>query len=93
MTGVIVAGLVGFAVGVPSVLLAAKVPWWRLRPKRDDTTALTISDPDRERVAQDFAVHVSAVDRKVSEFADAIAGDDTALRNRLRRFERSGDQQ
>lgn len=93
MTGMIVASLVGLAVGVSSVLLAQKVPWQKLRPGRDDEVALTLSDPDRERVAQDFAVHVSAVDRKVSEFADALAGGDAALRNRLRRFERGGDQQ
>lgn len=93
MTGMIVAALVGFTVGVSSVFLARKMPWRRLRPKPDGTVALTLSNPDRERVAQDFAVHVSAVDRKVSEFADALAAGDVALRNRLRRFERGGDQQ
>lgn len=91
MTGVIVASLVGLAGGVSSVLLAQKVPWRKLRPRRNDAVALTLSDPDRERVARDFAIHVTAVDRKVSEFADALAGGDAALRNRLRRFERGGD--
>ena len=47
----------------------------------------TLQEIDREAVAADFAVHASAVRRQVSEYADALAGGDQALRERLQRFE------
>lgn len=85
MTAVIFVGaaswLVGVAVGASGVAL-------RLRSRRcPDPPAHVLTDADREQVEREFAGHVAAARRAVSEFADAIAGDDRILRARLRRFE------
>ena len=50
----------------------------------------SLTDADRDQVARDFAVHVHAAQRKVSEFADALADGDDDLRDRLRHFEKDG---
>lgn len=47
-----------------------------------------LTDTDRDQVARDFAVHVHSTQRKVSEYADALADGDDDLRNRLRHFEK-----
>ncbi|MEY1676107.1 hypothetical protein AB4Z55_18220 [Gordonia sp. ABKF26] len=73
--------LVGVAVGASAVFL-------HLRGRRcPDPAAHVLTDADREQVEREFASHVAAAHRAVSEFADALAGDDRILRARLRRFE------
>ena len=85
MTGVCAAGLLGGVVGsVTTVLLAL---WLSHRTTRPGAEVRVLSDADREPVAADFAVHASAVRRQVAEYADMLAGDDSRLRERLRRFE------
>lgn len=58
-----------------------------MRRHRVDPDARPLTDTDREAVATEFATHAEAVRRQVSEYADALAGDDAVLRERLRRFE------
>lgn len=73
--------LLGVALGASAVLV-------RLRSRRcPDPAAHVLTDADREQGEREFAGHVAASHRAVSEFADALAGDDRILRARLRRFE------
>jgi hypothetical protein len=61
----------------------------RICPEQRD---YELTKADRSGIADEFAVHVSAVQQKVSEFADALADGDLQLRDRLRFFENGGDQ-
>ncbi len=86
MIGVCAAGLVGGVVG--SVTTVLFTLWLSHRATRPDTDGhVLLGDADREAVAAKFAVHASAVRRQVAEYADALAGDDSRLRERLRLFE------
>jgi len=73
--------LLGVAVGASGVIMI-------FRSRRcHDPASHVMTDADREQVEREFAGHVAASHRAVSEFADALAGDDRILRARLRRFE------
>lgn len=89
MIGVLLVGAGVLLVGAP---LGGAGVWWifarRLGQALCPDPALhELSDDDREAVAQEFAAHASAVRRKVSEYADLLAGSDAVLRARLRNFE------
>ncbi len=79
-------GIAGLIVGGAVASILATLAGRRRRCP--DLTAHRLTDQDREAVTAEFAAHVSAVHRGVSEYADALAGDDPALRDRLRVFER-----
>ncbi|GAA1508658.1 hypothetical protein [Nocardioides humi] len=51
--------------------------------------AHALTDADREAVAAEFAQHVTAVNRQVSDYADQLAGSDTTLRGLLAVIEQS----
>lgn len=92
MSGVVLSGLLGAVLGVlAGGGLVAVVMRCGREPQASvidlDMAEETLQEIDREAVAADFAVHASAVRRQVSEYADALAGGDVALRERLRRFE------
>ena len=92
MSGVVLSGLFGAVLGV---LAGGGIVAGVMRRGQEPRTSVidlemaeeTLQEIDREAVAADFAVHASAVRRQVSEYADALAGGDVALRERLRRFE------
>ncbi|GAB6987871.1 hypothetical protein [Nocardioides pyridinolyticus] len=72
-------------------LLAAMLAIVSLRGRACvDPAAHELTNEDREAVAAEFAAHTTAVRRGVSEYADALAGSDTELRERLRLFEGGG---
>ena len=91
MSGAVLSGLLGAVLGVLAGggLVAAMRRGQEPRASVVDLELdeETLQEIDREAVAADFAVHASAVRRQVSEYADALAGGDVALRERLRRFE------
>lgn len=85
-------GAASYAGGVFSGL-ATSVTLLRRRVRRlgcPDPDAHVLSASDHDQLASEFAQHAQAVARQVSEFADALAGDDLVLRERLRRFESIG---
>lgn len=87
----IVTVLVGhgsLALGVAIAQAAAHVQRRRRRNVADETVGLR--DFEHDELQRDFAVHVSAVRRKVSDLADALADGDAQLRDCLRLFERGG---
>lgn len=76
----------GAAAGAPTgAAIAVLVTVAVLRHRAAATTPLT--EQDREVVAHEFKTHAEAMQQQVSEYADALAGGDLVLRERLRQFE------
>ncbi|GAC50992.1 hypothetical protein [Gordonia aichiensis] len=76
---------------VTGVVAGVAIATYRLRARLcPDLHAHELSDDDRAHIEAEFAAHTSAANRAISEFADALAGTDRDLRNRLRRFETGG---
>ena len=90
MIGTVLTIAVGFVAGAG--ISGGLVYAWMRRRREDIRVIDSLTDADRDEVARDFAVHVHSVQRKVSEFADALADGDEDLRDRLRHFERGGRQ-
>lgn len=78
-------GLGGLLVGAG---VAHVVTLRRLQSQpRPDPDSHPLKEKDREQLTAEFVGHVSAVRQQVSEYADALAGEDAVLRTRLRAFE------
>jgi hypothetical protein len=78
--------LLGTPLGAGLTFLAF-VAWRRLQGPTEDEP---LSEATRMAVTDEFATHVGAVQRQVSEYADLLAAGDMVLRERLRRFEAGG---
>ena len=103
----IVAGFVGGVSGASLLLRFAdtNVVGWLLCARRRpwsttsysiidfDIDEETLTEADRQSVAHEFAAHVDAMQRQVTDYADLLAGSDPVLRARLRQFERGGEGQ
>ncbi|WP_273491721.1 hypothetical protein [Gordonia otitidis] len=76
---------------VAGVVAGAAIVTYRLQSRLcPDLHAHELSNDDRAHIEAEFAAHTSAANRAISEFADALAGTDRELRDRLRRFETGG---
>lgn len=84
----VLVGLGSFALGAAVAPSAAHVQRRRLRNVADESVVLR--EFERDELESDFAVHVSAVRCKVSEFADELADGDAQLRDCMRHFEQGG---
>lgn len=82
----VVTGLFGGLIGAGLTVLAYE---WRRRRFALDSP---LSDDDRDALKEQFTQHANAMRRQVGIYADTLAGGDSVLRERLRHFERRGEQ-
>lgn len=81
LIGVVLGLVVGGAAAGTFTTLSAR------RSQCPDPASHQLTDQDREAVAAEFAAHVEATRRNVSEYADALAGEDSALRQLMTAIE------
>jgi hypothetical protein len=72
---------IGAGVGAIVTMLVAKLR------RIDSAEVEEVSEEDRDHIEANFAAHLEHMRGQVSDFADALAGDDPLLRERLRMFE------